>query len=410
MLRSVLIGVLTGSAYARPVASGAPRCLARTYRFPDQSATMSTSTSSDEILHEVTNGVAIATLNRPKALNALNTNMVRTLLKIYTDWDASSEVSCVVLKAAGEKAFCAGGDVKQVAQRAMAGDTQAGSDFFQTEYLLDHLIHTLRKPHVALIDGITFGGGAGVSVHGTFRVATERTLFAMPECAIGLYPDVGGSFYLPRLPGGTGLYMALSGARLKGADVKHATLATHYLPSALLPELEAAIQGLGHGASKQSIGELLDSFQARTQVPAGELAAQRRDIDAAFVGRKSVEEVYAALEQHANQTWARGVLDLICKGSPTSQKVTFEQLRRGAALPNLAQCLSMENRMVHNVLLNPRSDFVEGVRAMLIDRCNKPQWNPATLAEVTDEYVHSFFERPAGIPDLNLPTHGSAKL
>jgi enoyl-CoA hydratase/carnithine racemase len=205
---------------------------------------------SDEVSGEVLGSLGIITLNRPKALNALNMNMVARLLDIYQRWDPpTSPVACIVLQGAGGRALCAGGDVKSVVVSGIAGDPQPGIDFFRTEYLTDYALSQLQKPHVAILDGITMGGGAGVSINGAFRVATENTLFAMPECGIGLFPDVGASHFLQKLPGALGLYLALTGARLKGLAVKEAGLATHYIPTALLAGVLQQLQEVRPGAT-----------------------------------------------------------------------------------------------------------------------------------------------------------------
>ncbi|KDD73109.1 2-enoyl-CoA hydratase [Helicosporidium sp. ATCC 50920] len=354
------------------------------------------------VLFDADNGIAKAILNRPKALNALNLEMVELMVRQYRAWHASGDVNCLILRGAGPKAFCAGGDVKTVVLQSMEGRWQEAMAFFETEYKLNHALATLPFPHVAILDGITMGGGVGVSVHGAYRVATEKLLFAMPECAIGLYPDVGGSHFLPRLAPGLGLYLGLTGARLKGAECLRAGIATHYVPSAALPDLLRALEGLGRGASSGTVQQVLDTFQAREAVPeaAGfeETLAQSR---ALFDGAGSLEEIYRRLEDAQGNAWARSALEMMSKGSPLSQKVTFEQLRRGAGL-SLADCLRMEHRMVQNIVRDPRSDFVAGVRALLIDKTNSPQWRHASVADVTEAEVEAFFE-PAS-PPLDLPT------
>lgn len=261
-----------------------------------------------EVLQQQHGQLAVAVLNRPRALNALNVSMIEDLYGVYRSWHSSPAVASILLKGAGGKAFCAGGDVKAVAEAGRSGNTAAALRFFKSEYKLNYLIARLDKPHVALIDGITMGGGAGLSVHGTFRVATERTLFAMPECAIGLFPDVGGSHFLPRLPGALGLYLGLTGARLHGVDVRHAGLATHFVPSRLVPDLEHALAQLGAQAYKEgAVGRVLHEFEGRHALPQGKLGAQRERIDTAFGGASSVEEVYEACRQAGGQWGADAV-------------------------------------------------------------------------------------------------------
>lgn len=302
------------------------------------------SSAEAEVLHEFRGAVRAAVLNRPRALNALSLPMIEQLHGVYAAWDAAPGVAAILLKGAGGKAFCAGGDVKAVALAGRAGDAAGALRFFRAEYRLNYLIARLSKPHVALLDGITMGGGAGVSVHGAFRVATERTLFAMPECAIGLFPDVGGSYFLPRLLGGLGLYLGLTGARLsvrvaavwmaafahrrgaalgcslhrfdpwlQGVDVLHAGLATHFIRSALLPDVEAAIAALGAAAADEAaLRRTLNQFAGRAPLPAGQLRGRMADIDAAFCGKGSVEEVYAACEA-AGAGWGADTTALMAK-------------------------------------------------------------------------------------------------
>jgi enoyl-CoA hydratase/carnithine racemase len=265
-------------------------------------AAMSTNAAptDPEILRRREGPLGVVTLNRPRALNALTTGMVESLHDVLTDFERDPQVAAVAIEGSGARAFCAGGDVKAVVQDAEAGRLQDAFRFFRSEYRTNLKIATLRKPYIAFIDGITMGGGAGVSVHGTFRIATERTLFAMPECAIGLIPDIGASYFLTRLPGGLGLYLGLTGARLAGADVLHAGLATHYVSSELLNELKREIGAIGQAAGdERAVGAVLAWFQGRRAVPAGELLpTHRAAIDAIFSNKDSLEDVYAACEAH----------------------------------------------------------------------------------------------------------------
>lgn len=399
--RAALVGLTSGAATRLGTrAAGAPATL-----LPPAPAlsTMATAPSPEpEVLHERRGALEVVSLNRPRALNSLSTNMVEAMYDIYRAAEADPRVACVVLRGAGDRAFCAGGDVKTVVQLGLAGRIDEALRFFVSEYKLDYLISRLAKPHVAIVDGICFGGGVGVSVHGTFRVATERTVFAMPECAIGLYPDVGGSYFLPRLPGSLGLYLALTGARLNGVDVKHAKVATHYVASKHLPELQQALEGLGTAAADaREVGRVLDAFEAREALPEGEIAGIKPTVDLVFGGRASVEEVYAACERLGGQ-WGVEAIGLMSKGSPTSQKVTFEQLRRGAGLP-LSDCLRMEARMVHRCVEDVASDFYTGVQAALISRSGNPIWVPGSLKDVREEHVQHFFSPLSPERELQLP-------
>lgn len=293
--------------------------------------------------------------------------------------------------------------MKTVVQLGKEGRAEEALRFFNSEYRLNYLISRLQRPHVAVIDGITMGGGVGVSVHGTFRIATERTVFAMPECAIGLFPDVGGSYFLPRLPGSLGLYLALTGARLKGADVRHAGIATHYIPSQLIPQVLQGIQDLGSGAADEAaVRDVLASLEQRQPLPPSGLHDIWGQVEKLFAGRRSVEEIYTACQQEGTP-FAADTLHLMQKGSPTSQKVTFEQLRRGATL-DLGECLRMEMRMVHQCVAGSRGrDFYSGVSAMLIDRTNEPHWDPPTLDQVNPAYVDAFFAPLPPQQELQLP-------
>jgi enoyl-CoA hydratase len=281
------------------------------------------------------------------------------------------------------------------------------ADFFREEYRLNHLIHHYKKPYIALLDGVTMGGGVGLSIHGSIRVATERTLFAMPETAIGLFPDVGGSYFLPRLPGGVGLYLALTGQRLTAADCLYAGIARQFVPSQQLGEAMQALEQVdwqdGIDGAKRALAPL-----TREATTPSHLSQHRREIDRCFTGMGSVERVIAALE-HGDRVqkaygrdtanWFTATREVLAKRSPTSLKVTFEQLRRGATL-SFDNCMVMEYRMAQ-AAMRPGSDFYEGIRAVLIDKDHAPKWSPATLAEVSDELVQSYFA-PLGKNELSF--------
>mmetsp|Transcript_33988 Transcript_33988/g.96290 ORF Transcript_33988/g.96290 Transcript_33988/m.96290 type:complete len:408 (-) Transcript_33988:387-1610(-) len=344
-----------------------------------------------EVQVETHGSCAVVTLNRPKALNSLNTPMVERLLDLYRTWDASPNPAMIVLKGAGGKAFCAGGDVRKVVELRQAGDEQEAARFFRSEYNMNFALSQLSKPHVALLDGITMGGGVGVSVHGDFRVATEKTLFAMPELAIGLFPDVGASYFLSRLPGMAGLHLALTGTRLKGAQVKEIGIATHYVPSAAIPEIQAQLTQMGEaGRDRSEVDKLLRGFE---EPATSELMDKLPLLNGVF-GKDSLLKVVAALDTLAQtgDNWARETLDAICKGSPFSAHVTFELIRRGAHLP-LSQCLEMEFGLARNFTSRScyGADFAEGVRAVLVDKDNAPKWRHATLDQVPLDEVQAVF-------------------
>jgi len=350
----------------------------------------------DEVLIDVQGSVARIELNRPRALNALNFAMIETIDPWLDRWAADPSIKAVVIAGAGEKAFCAGGDVRAVWEAGKRGDSMTDR-FFRAEYRLNRKIHVFPKPFIALIDGITMGGGAGLSVHGSHRVATERTLFAMPETAIGLFPDVGATWFLNRCPGELGMYLALTGARLKAADVLGAGLATHYVPSAKLEILEALLASAdwSEGPAQAVVDHLLDGI---AQDPgSSEQARHARVIDRCF-GQPSVEAVLEALDADGSD-FARETASVLRKRSPTSMKVAFAQLRRGVSL-NFDDVMKMEFRTSQACMAG--HDFYEGVRAVLVDKDHAPIWAPARLEDVTPELVERHFAS-LGSRELVLP-------
>ncbi len=353
-----------------------------------------------EILFELRGGVGFVLLNRPRALNALGLSLIEAFDARLEAWAADPAVKAVVVRGAGERAFCAGGDVRSIWE---GGRTAGGpaSDLFRREYMLIRRIKVLPKPYIALIDGIAMGGGVGVCVHGSHRVATERTLVALPETRIGLFPDVGSAHFLPRLPGALGLYLGLTGVRLKAADALYAGLADHYVESARLPELEAALAAADwSGGPAQAVASATidlfagNAFAGDPGAPA--LAERRAAVDRCF-GQDSVAAILAALEAEGGD-WAGKTLETLGACSPTSLKVTFEQLRRGAAL-GFDDAMIMEFRLSQAFLA--RHDFHEGIRAIVIDKDNAPKWRPDTLAEVTPDLVEAHFA-PLGDSELTF--------
>ena len=351
------------------------------------------------LIEELGGGFRAAVVDRPRQLNALDAPAIAGLADALARWEAAPLVQGILLKGAGEKAFCAGGDVKAVVKLARGGDVAAAADFFRQEYQLNALLGRMRTPVVAVLDGIVMGGGCGLSMHGAFRVATERSLLAMPECALGLFPDVGGSHFLPRLcPGHFGTFLGLTGHRLKGFELKAAGLATHFIPSSRLPALEERLAGLGPtGASADTVDAALQGFEEVGEVPAGSPLHHLAALDECF-GAATVEGVQDALrarcEAPASAAAAgerevlQAALKALAKGSPTSLKVTLQQLAMGR-LKSLEECLRMEFRLVHRFLRAP--DFAEGVRALLEDKDGEPQWSPGSLSAVTKASVDAYF-------------------
>ncbi|KAG8558671.1 hypothetical protein GDO81_017098 [Engystomops pustulosus] len=345
-----------------------------------------------EVLLEKHGCSGLITLNRPKALNALNLNMSRLIYNQLKLWEEDPETFLVIIKGAGGKAFCAGGDIIAITEAGKTGAPLA-QDFFKEEYILNNAIGTYKKPYVALIDGITMGGGVGLSVHGHFRVASERTLFAMPETAIGLFPDVGGGYFLPRLPGKIGLFIALTGFRLKGRDVQKAGIATHFVDSQKIPSLEKDLITL-KCPSKEDIIDVLNAYHNESSASEDLpfiLAECLDKINSLFSGN-SVEEIIDNLKQDGSP-FANQQLKILSKMSPTSLKITFRQLKNGSSL-TLQEVLTMEYRLSQASMSG--HDFYEGVRAMLIDKDQNPKWKPEELKEVTDKYLDSCFASLGG--------------
>jgi enoyl-CoA hydratase/carnithine racemase len=320
--------------------------------------------AAGELLAHVRDGVATVTLNRPKALNALSFAMLRGLSEWLEAWRHDDRVDTIVFRGAGGKAFCAGGDVREIHASFVAGG-RLHHEYFAFEYDLDHRIHTYPKTIVAVLDGIVMGGGMGISQGAALRIVGDRTRMAMPETAIGLFPDVGGSYFLSRVPGRMGVYLGLTGVTLGAADAIYCGLADLYI-----------------GASDEP--------------PPGELERLRPAIDRHFAAN-TVEAIAASLEAETQPElveWARATAARLRQHSPTMLKVTLEQLTRGAAMP-LADCFRMELTLIHGCFA--QGDFAEGIRAVLVDKDRAPRWNPARLEDVSPGSVQSFF-RPQGTP------------
>ncbi len=300
-------------------------------------------------------------MNRPRALNALDLGMIEGFASAIADFRADPAVKLVVLEGAGGRAFCAGGDVRRIRELALAGDAAGVEAFFAGEYAVNQAIADFGKPWISLIDGVCMGGGIGVSVHGSHRVVTEHALLAMPETAIALFPDVGTSFVLPRLPGKVGTWLALTGARLKGAEAVEAGLATHFVPRERLAALRAALLEGDTGA----VARLAEP------VAPGAVAAVRGAVDRCFAG-DTLDAIRAALMAE-DSDWARAQIAILDRMSPTSMAVTLELLKRGAT-KTLAECLAMELKLTRTITRHP--DFAEGVRAVLVDKDNAPRWAP----------------------------------
>jgi len=353
--------------------------------------------NTDEILLGRKGGLATLTINRPQALNALSLDNYRRFDPALRDWAADPSVHAVAVRGAGDRAFCAGGDVRAVyeAGRGIGGDPDLPAVFFREEYELIRGIHHFPKPYLAIIDGITMGGGAGISVNGDYRIATERTLLAMPETGIGLFPDVGATRFLNRCPGHIGRYLGLTGARVNVADALYCGFATHAVKR---DSVEPLLDELSRG--RTSVEDCLRHFAVDLGPPP--LAALRPAIDRCFA-RDSVEAILDALAAEsagggADAGWATETRASLLTKSPTSLKITLRQLTIGRDY-DLDAALALEYRLTQHFMEG--HDFYEGVRAMLIDRDRKPQWRPAALAEVTNSMVDAYFA-PIGDRELRL--------
>jgi enoyl-CoA hydratase len=331
-----------------------------------------------EVLIRMDGAAGRITLNRPQALNALNTGMCLAIAEALLAWQGDDRVSHVVIDGAGERAFCAGGDIRMVAASGAADGVEARR-FFHAEYRMNELLHRYAKPVVAVMDGITMGGGVGISAPASHRIATERTMWAMPETGIGLFPDVGGGWHLPRLPGRTGLWLAETGQRLGGADCLALGIASRFVESSGLAAVEAA---LVDGQAPDAV--LAEHGSSPEPTP---LLDHRAQIDRLF-GGPSVEAIFAALDADGSDLAAAQLATLKTK-SPQTLKVTFRQLQLGAAMASFVDEMVMEYRLASRV--TRRHDFIEGVRAVIIDKDNAPRWDPPDLAGVSEALLDELF-------------------
>ncbi len=332
---------------------------------------------TDEVITRVENGLGRITLNRPKALHALTTEMCAAMAEALTAWENDPAVRAVVVDhAEGTRGFCAGGDIRKVAESGRT-DGLAAADFFRVEYTLNAQIKHYPKPYIALMDGITMGGGVGISVHGSHRIATDKTIFAMPETGIGLFPDVGGGWFLPRLEGELGTWLALTGAQLRGSDVKAAGIATHYVPA--INDLKAELLAGG------DIDALLAKYDRPPPPPA--YAEHREVMDRCFA-KDNMTDICLALKLD-DSDWAEAQAAIVAKRSPLSCCVALRQLREGRRLADFNDVMRMEYRIACHITRS--NDFSEGVRAVIEDKDNAPRWRPETLAGVTPGLVNGMF-------------------
>jgi enoyl-CoA hydratase len=333
-------------------------------------------TAEPSVLTRHDGRVGRITLNRPKALNALDLPMIRTITHALQTWRDDPHIHAVVIEAAGDRAFCAGGDIRALRQHQLDDNRAPVDAFFTEEYALNRMIAAYPKPYVALIDGICMGGGIGVSIYGDYRVASEHAMFAMPETAIGFFPDIGATFFLPRLPGRLGTYLGLTGARIQGADAVHAGFATQFTPRAELPQLSQALAHDGIAALARHAAPLPDFT----------LQNQRVAIDMSFAS-DGLPDILHRLEAD-DSDWARKAIQALRTVSPSALAWTLRILRDGAHR-TLEQCLDAEFALTHTAMRH--NDFIEGVRAMVVDKDRTPSWQPARIEDVAPSDTAAMF-------------------
>ncbi len=336
------------------------------------------------------------TLNRPAALHSLNKEMCDLMLGALLAWREDDNVSVILVDhAEGTRGFCAGGDIRLLAESG-AGDGLAATDFFRAEYQLNTVIKNYPKPYIAILDGVTMGGGVGISVHGSHRIVTERTNFAMPETGIGLFPDVGGGWFLPRLEGELGMWLALTGARLKGSDVVAAGVGTHFVPAELVGNLVSEIERADFTLDSADLLRSILSLRTKP-VPAAGFEAYTDIIDECF-SKDSVEAIVDCLSAREDD-WSQAQLKVLETKSPQTMKVAFRQLREGAAFETFEDNMRNEFRIGWRQVRS--ADFQEGVRAVIIDKDNKPVWPSESLKNVSDEKIDEIFA-PLGEDELGF--------
>ncbi|KAI8020847.1 3-hydroxyisobutyryl-CoA hydrolase 1 [Camellia lanceoleosa] len=380
----------------------------------------SSSDDADQVLvEENSHGIKVL-LNRPNQLNALSFQMISRLLELFLACEEDCNVKLTILKGKG-RAFSSGGDVSAVVRdiTEARGNWKLGAKYFQKEYILNFVIATYSKPQVSILNGIVMGGGAGASIHGRFRVATENSVFAMPETALGLFPDVGASYFLSRLPGFFGEYVGLTGSRLDGAEMLACGLATHFVPSVRLSLLEEALCKV-NANNPAVISAIIDEFSQQPCLREKSSYHQLDIINKCF-SQRTIEEIISALERasvNSTDNWISSTIKSLKTASPTSLKISLRSIREGR-VQGVGQCLVREYRMVCNVIRGEvNKDFVEGCRAILLDKDKNPKWEPSKLELVSDDMVDHYFSKvdDEDLEDLklptrsNLPVHAIAKL
>lgn len=339
------------------------------------------------VIASVDGNLGRLTLNRPSALHALNRAMVTIMTDALLAWRGDPEITIIMLDHSGPRGFCAGGDIAMLAASG-ANDSAEAKAFFHAEYRLNHLIFEYPKPIVAIMDGITMGGGVGISIHAPFRIATERTTFAMPETGIGLFPDVGGGWFLPRLEGQIGIWLAVTGTRLKAADAMRAGVVTHFVPSEILGAVKAQITGAASTHDpRAALRSGLSALEEKAGQPRELSDGVIEQINALFAFDR-VEDIIAALKGDGT-TWALAQVATLQAKSPQTLKVALRQMRLGAKLTSFVDNMEMEYRIGARVV--SLNDFQEGVRSVIIDKDNAPKWKPDTLAGMSEPMIDEIF-------------------
>ena len=356
-----------------------------------------------DILFEVRNQIGFITLNRPQALNTLTYDMVRLLTTQLRSWATDPSVQGVVVRGAGDRAFCAGGDVRAI-YASHHSEENSNEPFFAEEYQLDYFIHRYPKPYIALMDGIVMGGGMGIAQGARLRIVTERTRLAMPETAIGLFLDVGASWFLSRLPGQLGVYLGMTGETLRAPDCLYCGLADIYLAPIDLAELDATLAAIDWTTVRNRDLAAIVSGSGKIQLADPPLQKLRLAIDQHFAW-PSVRAIVQSLQKEQRveyAEWAQRILTVLAKRSPRMLGVTLRQINHARSL-SLADCFRMELNLIHQVFRH--GEFIEGIRALLVDKDNAPQWTPASVDRLSDEMVAAFF-----VPAWEAPKHPLADL
>ena len=338
---------------------------------------------TQDVNFTIRDGWGLIELDRPAALNALTVEMCEAIDHVLRDWATHDDVEGVLVHTLHEKAFCAGGDIRTLYEESKR-DPASAAEFFRAEYTMNALIHDYEKPYVALVDGICMGGGVGLSIGASHLVMSEKAVWAMPETGIGLFPDVGGSHFLPRLPGGLGPYLALTGHRLNGADCLYANIADHFVSSDKFSDVFDALMELDT-IDDTSVGEAISAFEQAEQ---GSLAETRPEIDQYFETIESLGTLMTHLKEEGGG-FANHTLERLQAMSPTSMKIALEQMRRGRSM-SFGQVMQMEFAIASRVMEGP--DFQEGVRALMVDKDKSPKWNPATPEAISEEAIQRYFE------------------